>query len=70
MNPHTLVSTLFVFKKFFYDSNKLTKTKSKQHIILKTDKKQWCVCHRSDRSEHVNQNDQCCKNQLVDPFKC
>jgi len=29
MNPHTLVSTLFVLKKLFYDSNKLTKTKSK-----------------------------------------
>ena len=39
MNPHTLVSTLFTLKKFFYDSNKLTKTKSKQHTILKIDKK-------------------------------
>jgi len=28
-NPHTFVSTLFVLKKLFYDSNKLTKTKSK-----------------------------------------
>jgi len=38
-NPHTFISTLSVLKKLFYDSNKLTKTKSKQHIILKTDKK-------------------------------
>ena len=22
------------------------------------------------RSLHVNQNDQCCKNPLLDPFKC
>ena len=22
------------------------------------------------RSEHVNQNDQCCKNQSSDPLKC
>ena len=28
------------------------------------------MCHRSDRSEHVNQNDQGCKNELLDPFKC
>ena len=28
------------------------------------------MCHRSGRSEHVNQNDQCCKNELLDPFKC
>ena len=28
------------------------------------------MCHRSDRSEHVNQNDQCCENELLDPFKC
>ena len=26
--------------------------------------------HRSDRSKHVNQNDQYCKNELADPFKC
>jgi len=28
------------------------------------------VCHRSGRSTHVNQNDQCCKNELLDPLKC
>jgi len=28
------------------------------------------VCHRSGRSAHVNQNDQGCKNELLDPFKC
>ncbi len=28
------------------------------------------MCHRSDRSRYVNQNDQCCKNELPDPFKC
>ena len=28
------------------------------------------MCHRSDRSEHVNQNDQYCENELLDPFKC
>ena len=28
-----------------------------------------CVTDQA-RSEHVNQNDQCCKNPLLDPFKC
>ena len=28
------------------------------------------MCHRSSRSEYVNQNDQGCKNELLDPFKC